>query len=138
MATSRFRFRNQEGLEIGPSAWVELWAPRYDVSDIGYNRVYFELIEKPGKLSGGDFELVGKLKESCLKFGTGRWKTGTPAGYDVWMQVKAALPECPEQDAIAAFLDKWSKKTFQAGKINNKGLSFRWGLSRAPTHFAAL
>jgi hypothetical protein len=130
MPTHRFTFRYPEWREIKPSDWVAWWSVRYDGGD---NPEYFALIAKRGKLSAEDFEQVGKWKEGCLKPGNGRWKTGTPTAYDVWMQARAELPECPEKAGITAFLTNWSERKFPAGKDQEK----RFGLSRATTllHF---
>ena len=128
MATSRFRFLYPEWREIEPSAWLAHWAGRYDGED---NAEYFALITKQGKLSSDDFEQVGRWKEGCLKPSHGSWKTGTPKGYDIWMQAKAEAPDCPEQSGLAGFLEYWKEKTFVAGKKGELVLRYRFGLSRA-------
>jgi hypothetical protein len=94
-------------------------------------------MDKKGALLAEDFEQIGKWKEGCLKPGNGRWKTGTPTAYDVWMQAKARLPECPDTTGIAAFLMDWSERTFTAGKDQRRK---RFGLSRATTllHFVSV
>ena len=104
------------------------WAARYDGGD---NEQYFALITKRGNLSGNDFEQVGRWKEGCLKPSHGSWKTGTPKGYDVWMQARAEAPECPGQSGLAGFLRDWSDRTFVAGKKGESVLRYRFGLSRA-------
>jgi hypothetical protein len=136
MATSRFRFLYPEWREIEPSAWLAHWAGRYDGED---NAEYFALITKQGKLSSDDFEQVGRWKEGCLKPSHGSWKTGTPKGYDIWMQAKAEAPDCPEQSGLAGFLEYWKEKTFVAGKKGELVLRYRFGLSRATTllHFVS-
>ena len=125
-----FKFLNQEASEIEPGVWLDCWAARYEDGD---NKLYFDLIAKQGRLSGDDFELIGKWKEGCLKPDHGSWKTGTPKAYDVWMLAKAELPKCPEEDAVADFLRDWSERTFAAGKEK----PYRFGLSRSTTllHF---
>jgi hypothetical protein len=131
-SVSPFKFLDQQGSEIPPGVWMDLWAARY--GEDGDNDVYFDLIEKQGALSGDDFELMGKWKERCLKPANhGSWKTGTPRAYDVWMQAKAELPKCPEEDGVANFLRDWSDRTFAAGKEK----PYRFGLSRSTTllHF---
>jgi hypothetical protein len=132
MTTRRFTFRYPEWREIDPPGWVTWWAFLYGDGD---NPEYFDLIERPGTLSAEDFEQIGKWKEGCLKPGNGRWKTGTPTAYDVWMQAKAELPECPEKTGITAFLTDWSERKFAAGKGQRK----RFGLSRATAllHFVS-
>jgi hypothetical protein len=132
MTTRRFTFRYPEWREIDPPAWVTWWAVRWGDGD---NPQYFDLIEKQGTLSGEDFEQMGKWKEGCLKPGNGRWKTGTPTAYDVWMKAKAELPHCPDKIGITAFLADWSNRKFAAGKGQRK----RFGLSRATTllHFVS-
>jgi hypothetical protein len=87
-----FKFLNQEASEIQPGVWLDCWAARYEDGD---NKIYFDLIAKQGRLSGDDFELIGKWKEGCLKPDHGSWKTGTPKAYDVWMLAKAELPSSP-------------------------------------------
>jgi hypothetical protein len=136
MATSRFGFLYPEWREIEPSAWLARWAGRYDGGD---NAEYFALITKQGKLSSDDFEQVGRWKEGCLKPSHGSWKTGTPKGYDIWMQAKAQPPNCPEQSGLTRFLEDWSEKTFVAGKKGELVLRYRFGLSRATTllHFVS-
>jgi hypothetical protein len=132
--TSRFKFRYPEWPEIEPSAWLTRWAARYGDGD---NPEYFLLIAKRGKLSSEDFEQVGRWKEGCLNLNHGSWKTGTPKGYDVWMDSKAEAPECPEEREVSGFLKDWSERTFVAGKKGNLALKYRFGLSRATTllHF---
>jgi hypothetical protein len=112
--------------------WLARWAGHYRGGD---NPEYFDLIAKQGILSADDFEKAGKWKEGCLKPGHGSWKTGTPRAYDVWMQAKTELPECPEKASTAEFLTKWSERKFAAGKDQRK----RFGLSRATTllHFVS-
>jgi len=131
---SRFKFLYPEWREIEPSAWLTNWAARYRAAD---NREYFGLITKHGKLTGDDFELVGRWKEGCLKPKHGSWKAGTPKGYEVWMQAKAEAPGCPEQGELSGFLKNWSERTFVAGKKGDLVLRYRFGLSRATTllHF---
>ena len=132
MTTRRFTFRYPEWHEIDATRWVDLWATRYGDVD---NEQYFELIAHQGKLSAEDFEQIGKWKEGCLKPGHGSWKTGTPRAYDVWMQAKAQLPNCPDTpEKIIAFLENWSDRKFTAGKDQSRK---RFGLSRATTllHF---
>jgi hypothetical protein len=132
MEAPRFTFRYPEWRDIDPSAWAAWWAARYSGGD---NPQYFDLIAKQGALSAEDFEQIGKWKEGCLKPGNGRWKTGTPTAYDVWMETKAELPECPEDAGVPAFLSNWSERKFAAGKNYRK----RFGLSRATTllHFVS-
>ena len=132
MTTRRFTFRYPEWREIDPPGWLAWWAGRYDDGD---NPEYFDLIARQGTLSAEDFEQIGKWKEGCLKPGNGRWKTGTPTAYDVWMQAKAELPKCPEKTGITAFFTDWSEREFAAGKGQRK----RFGLSRATTllHFVS-
>jgi hypothetical protein len=131
---SRFKFFYPEWREIEPSAWLTRWAARYGDGD---NPEYFGLIAKRGRLSSEDFEQVGRWKEGCLKPNHGSWKTGTPKGYDVWMQAKVEAPKCPEQSELSEFLKVWSEKTFVAGKKGDLTLKYRFGLSRATTllHF---
>lgn len=100
--------------------------------------MYFELIAKRGKLLSEDFERVGRWKERCLPPpDPGRWKTGTPVGYDVWIWAKAKPPACPDEDGIAAFLKDWSERRFLAGQRNGQPLTQAFGLARATTllHF---
>jgi len=132
MTTSRFTFRDPEGRELDPTAWLSWWADRYRIGD---NPVYFDLIARHEAFSAEDFEQIGKWKEGCLKPGNGRWKTGTPTAYDVWMGAKAELPKCPEPSGVTAFLTNWSERMFSAGKGHRK----RFGLSRATTllHFVS-
>ena len=127
---NRFKFLYPEWGELEPRAWVSWWAGRYGDGD---NREYFKLIAKQGELLSEDFEEVGRWKEGCLKPDHGSWKTGTPRGYDVWMQAKAEMPRCPEEGGISGFLRDWSERRFAAGKDQIK----RFGLSRATTllHF---
>src|ERR1035438_10413385 len=139
---SRYTFRDPEGHEIEPSVWLNWWADRYNQWADRYgnrdNRVYFELIAKQGKLSGEDFERIGKWKEQCWEPSLGRWKTGTPTAYDVWMQTKAELPTCPEKKDIAAFLKEWSERRFLEGhRKDGQPVKHSFGLSRATTllHF---
>lgn len=131
---SRFKFLYPEWREVEPSGWLEQWAGRFGDGD---NPEYFALIAKQGRLTSDDFEQVGRWKEGCLNPSHGSWKTGTPKGYDVWMQAKAETPECPEESGVSAFLERWSERRFAAGKKSNLVLSYRFGLSRATTllHF---
>jgi hypothetical protein len=134
---SRFKFLDQAH-EIEPNVWAASWAARYDGGD---NDEYLRLIAiaKQGKLSAADIEQVGRWKEGCLDPRNGRWKTGTPAAYDVWMQAKAELPECPGKNKVADFLRCWSVRTFVAGKRKKTGvvITQSFGLSRSTTllHF---
>ena len=132
MATNRFTFWYPEWREIDAVEWVTRWAGRYDGGD---EVEYADLIEKRGALSADDFEQVGKWKEGCLTPGNGRWKTGTPAAYDVWMETTRELPQCPERAGVSDFLAKWSERKFAAGRDLRK----RFGLSRATTllHFVS-
>ena len=134
MPMGRFKFLHPEWREIEPSAWLTRWAARYGDGD---NPVYFVLIAKQGRLSSDDFEQVGRWKEGCLKPSNGRWKTGTPTGYDIWMQARAQAPKCPEQSELPGFLKDWKERTFVAGKKGDLILRHRFGLSRATTllHF---
>jgi hypothetical protein len=132
---NRFKFLHPEWREIEAHAWVTWWADCYDGAD---NPEYFDLIKKQGKLSGEDYEQIGKWKEGCLKPNPhGRWKTGTPVAYDVWMEAKKKLPKWQEGDDAAEFLTKWSEERFLAGKRNGQDLKHKFGLSRATTllHF---
>ena len=73
--TLTFKFLYPEWREIEPAAWLAFWAARYNGRD---NDVHHELMQKHGALSAGDFDLIGRWKEGCLK-NAGRWKSGTPA-----------------------------------------------------------
>jgi hypothetical protein len=141
---SRFIFRSPQWREIEPSVWLSTWVDRYNKWGARHgnrdNRVYFELIAKHGKLSGEDFERIGQWKEQCWPPKLGRWKTGTPAAYDVWMQANAALPICPDKDGVAAFLKGWSERRFLAShkqRKDGKPFTQAFGISRATTllHF---
>jgi hypothetical protein len=143
---SRFTFRHPEWHEVEPSVWLNWWTHRYNQWAGHYgnrdNRVYFELIAREGKLSGEDFERIGQWKEQCWPPKLGRWKTGTPAAYDVWMQAKAALPICPDKDGIAAFLKDWSeRRSLASHKRRKDGQAFTqaFGISRATAllHFVS-
>ena len=128
----QFIFRYPEWRELDPAGWAPWWATRYGEGD---NPAYYDLIARQGRLSAEDFEQIGKWKEDCLKPGNGRWKTGTPTAYDVRMQARAELPECPDETSTAAFLTDWSERKFAAGRGQRK----RFGLSRATTllHFVS-
>ena len=112
-----------EWLEIEPHAWVRRWAALCLLKKGGIesNRVHKKLIDKAGRLSGKDFEKIGKWKERCLAESNGRWKSETPAAYDTWMLVKAELPKCPTKGRVANFLKKWSEKKFAAGVSKKTG-----------------
>lgn len=138
----RFTFRYPEWREVDPSVWLDWWVDRYnrwaDRSKNRDNLAYFELIAKQGKLSGEDFEQIGRWKEQCWEPNLGRWKSGTPTAYDVWMQAKAESPTCPQKEDIVAFLKDWSERRFLAGqKGEGQPLTQAFGLSRATTllHF---
>jgi hypothetical protein len=120
--------------------WLDLWSRIYrDLDDDTDYFVLMEKHEKQGKLLAADFVQIGRWKENCLKDDNGRWKTGTPVAYDVWMQAKSELPSCPESNDVAAFLSNWSKRTFFAGRRNDKELRFTFGPPRATTvlHFTS-
>src|SRR5205823_2829521 len=81
---------------------------------------------------------VGQWKEQCWPPNLGRWTSGTPAAYDVWMQVKEELRTRPHEDTLESFLTHWSDKSFVVGKKEDaQPRKRRFGLSRATTllHF---
>ena len=137
MTKRRFRFRYPEWREIDAHKWVTWRAGRYGDGD---NPQYFGLIERIEKkepFSAEDFDQIGRWKEGCPKPDNGRWKTGTPVAYDVWMEAKKELPKCPDATGITAFLMDWSERTFVAGGDKRKKT---FGLSRATTllHFVSV
>lgn len=123
------------------SLWLKFWAGLYELTKSRKedNRVYFDLIAKAGMLGAGDFETVGRWKEGCLSDKNARWKPNTTAGFEVWMQVKEALPPCPEDDSVVSFLTKWSEIKFSTGinKTTKQMVRQSFGLPRASTllHF---
>jgi hypothetical protein len=131
---SPFNFLYPEWRESDPGAWLARWAARYGDAD---NPEYFALIQKQGPFSSGDFEQIGRWKEGCLRPSHGGWKSGTPKGYDIWMEAKEEVPECPEPSELAGFLKDWSERTFVAGWKGEQVLRYRFGLSSATTllHF---
>jgi len=131
-----------------PPVWLQKWSELFLSSDERRedDRVYESLIQKKGKLSGEDFEQIGRWKEGCLLKGDGkehgRWKPKTPAAYDVWMEAKRNPPLLPPDgnldDKFAEnFLKEWSEKRFAMPSKGGKVRNVRFGLSRASTllHF---
>lgn len=133
-----FSFRYPEWREVEPATWLSRWADRFKTWDAKHgnrdNGTYFELVAKGSNLTAEDFERLGQWKEQCWEPNLGRWKSGTPAAYDVWMQAKAELPTRPPESALESFLSCWSHKQFLAGKRKDgQPLRQTFGLSRATT-----
>jgi len=116
--------------------FIDYWKERYyqytDVSDSIYWKVYYSIknnnvkkeIELMGAWKTGAISLRGKegLAFECpcprgAKYRyTGRWKTGTPAGYDVWVSLSDRINndrtrlENPEE--IAELIEELRIKTY--------------------------
>jgi hypothetical protein len=139
--TSTLKFTLPAWQTHEPSLWFKFWAGLYESTKSRQedNRVYYTLIAKGGQLQAGDFEIVGRWKEGCLSVTNGRWKPNTTAGFEVWMQVKQALPTCPKDDSVPTFLTQWSDIEFTTGidKNTQKICKQKFGLPRASTllHF---
>jgi len=115
-----------------PQEWLKWWAERYGSYD---EAEYSDLIKKHEALSAKDFERIGKWKDGVTT--DSQWKTDVASvAYLIWEQAAAELPKCPQESAVAAFLEDWSGKTYTDNfKIGPR--KKRFGLSRATTllHF---
>lgn len=131
---SQFRFRNTNGAQISPPAWLQVWAARYPEDDY---MEHDDLIARQGSFSGADFEEIGKWKDGAWT--DGRWKPNVASvAYQIWMQAAWELPTCPEGEAVSDFLETWSSRTYT--DVYSKGpVTKCFGLSRATTllHFVS-
>jgi hypothetical protein len=134
---SQFRFQILEMRDSTPQEWLNWWARRY-----GYQSdddpEYRDLIEKHKSLSAEDFRRIGKWKDGVAKEGN-QWKPNVASvAYLIWERAAEELPRCPEESAVAAFLEDWSNRAY-TDVFKNGPRKKRFGLSRATTllHFVS-
>jgi hypothetical protein len=119
-----------------PQEWLKCWAECY-----GYQSdddpEYTVLIQKYKSFSADDFIRIGKWKDGAAT--AGRWKPNVASvAYLIWERVAEELPRCPEEGAVATFLDGWSTREY-TDIFKNGSRKKHFGLSRATTllHFVS-
>ena len=117
-----------------PQEWLRVWAGRYQ----GYDeKEYQDLIEKHKLFSAEDFRRIGKWKDGATT--EGQWKPNVASvAYLIWERAAEELPKCPEESAMAAFLEDWSTRAY-TDVFKNGPRKKHFGLSRATTllHFVS-
>ena len=129
---NRFIFRSLDGADIAPQEWLRAWAARFPSKDYpGYG----ELIAKYKSFTSADFIQMGKWKDGAKT--DAKWKPNVASvAYLVWMQVALEQPKCPEDSAVADFLEDWSTRKYNDEYANGPKQK-NFGLSRSTTllHF---
>lgn len=129
---TRFIFRSLDGADVAPQEWLRMWAARFPSKDYpGYG----ELIAKYKSFIAADFIQMGKWKDAANT--KGKWKANVASvAYLVWMQVALEQPKCPEDSAVAGFLEDWSTRKYN-DEYTKGPKQKKFGLSRATTllHF---
>lgn len=132
---SRFRFLILDVRDGAPQEWLRVWAARYE----GYDeKEYADLIAKHKALSAEDFVRIGKWKDGVTT--ELQWRPNVASvAYLIWMQAAQELPKCPDESAVAAFLDDWSGRTYTDVFEKKGAVEKRFGLARATTllHFVS-
>lgn len=121
-----FRFRSPDGSGITPEEWLRLWAERYPSKNYAG---YSELIGKHKSFSAQDFEQIGKWKDAAKT--DAKWKPNVASvAYPIWKQAASQLPKCPDDGAVAGFLDDWSSRKYN-DEYTKGPRQKKFGLSRA-------
>jgi len=132
---SQFKFLVLEMRGHTPQEWLKWGAKRYDDQQ-GDDPEYRDLIEKHKLLLADDFRRIGKWKDGAAT--EGRWKPNIASvAYLVWEQAAEELPKCPEESAVAAFLENWSDREYTDEFRNGQKRKKHFGVPRATTllHF---